>query len=121
MFVAPYHDFSTSALRELRGDFASSRDQLEDQRFDYVIRGGPHDDRLRDLDVLIDDLDHQLTAVDQELLTRQRDRSPVAASGHRGVTPHEVRARRHSPRVAPGIPKPHFRVKTAPAAVRRPH
>jgi hypothetical protein len=121
MVVGPYHDYSTSALRDLRGDFASSRGQLEDQRSDYLIQGAFHGDQLRDLDVLIEDLVHQLAAIDQELLTRERERSPADASGPRAVTPHRVCAWTHSPRLTCGNPKPHFRGKTAPAAVRRPH
>lgn len=120
MVIRPYHDYSITALRELRIDLGSSQAQLRDQRSDYVTRGGSRDGGLHELDVLIENLGHQLAAVDQEIITRQRDGSTAVGNGQRGVSPHANRARRHSARVTRGQPKPHCRGKTVAVAVRRP-
>lgn len=120
MVVRPYHDYSTSALRELSRDLASSQVQVKDQRADYLRRGGSHDDDLRELDALIGDLGDQLAAVDRELGSRQRDRTTATAGRQRGVTHHPDPLRRRGPRVTQDNPKPHCRAKTDPAADRRP-
>ena len=116
----PYHDYSTSALRELTMDLESSQVQLADQRADYGKRAGPDDDDLCQLDVLIKNLGHQLAAVDHELVTRDRERAAANASGHRGIRRRPGRLRTYSPRVNRANPKPHCRAKRVPAGVRRP-
>lgn len=120
MVNRPYHDYSTSALRELSRDLASSQAQLEDQRADCLKRAGSDHDDLRQFDALINDFGHQLAAIDQEFVTRQRERAVVAASGHRGVTWRAGRSPRSDPRVMQANPKPHCRAKRVPAATRRP-
>jgi hypothetical protein len=108
MVDRPYHDYATSALRELSRDLASSQAQLDDQRADYIeLSGSDHDD-LRQLDALIEDLGHELAAVDRELATRHRERTAAGASTRRAVTWGAGSARR---RVTRREPKPHCRAK----------
>ena len=97
MVNRPYHDYSTSALRELAVDLAASQAQIEDQRADYLKRAGSDDDDIRQLDVLIEDLDDRLAAVDRELVTRDRVRAAANSSGDH--------------------PKPHCHAKSAPKVV----
>jgi hypothetical protein len=68
----PYHDYATSALRELELDLSSSQAELEDERADYARRADADIDDLRRLDRLISGLGHQLAAIDRELLGRRR-------------------------------------------------
>jgi hypothetical protein len=68
----PYHDYATSALRELELDLSSSQAELEDERADYATRADADIDDLRRLDRLIGGLGHQLAAIDRELLARRR-------------------------------------------------
>ena len=114
MVDRPYHDYATSALRELSRDLASSQAQLDDQRADYVEPAGSDHDDLRELDALINDLGHELAAVDRELATRHRERTTAIASTRRGGTwdPGGVRGRGH--RVTRAVPKPHCRAKRTP-------
>jgi hypothetical protein len=116
MVDRPYHDYSTSALRELGRDLASSQAQLNDQRADYIEVAGSDHDELRRLDVLIDELGRKLAAIDRELDTRHRERTAVPASARRGVTRHAASGRTHSQRVMPAEAKPHFRAKGTPVA-----
>jgi hypothetical protein len=81
MVYRPYHGYSTSALRELSRDLSSSQAQLEDQRADYVQRGGSDRDDLRQFDVLISNLGDQVAAIDQEFVTRRRERAAVPRAG----------------------------------------
>jgi len=120
MVDRPYHDYSTSALRELSRDLASSQLQLEDQRTDYVKRRGSDDDDLRQLEVLISTLGHQLAAVDQELVTRDRETAAAAAGERRGVTRRPNHVRTYGPQVISANPKPHCRAKRSPAGARTP-
>lgn len=120
MVDRPYHHYSTSALRELTVDIASSQVQLEDQRADYVKRAGSDDDDLRRLDVLIKDLGDQFAAVDHELVTRKRERQAANASGHGGTPRRPGRLRAYGPRVMLADPKPHCRATRVRAAVREP-
>lgn len=121
MVDRPYHDYSTNALRELSRDLALSQIQLEDQRADYVKPGGSDNDDLRQFDALINKLGDQLAAVDQELVTRDRETTAAAAGGHRGQTRHPSHVPTHSPQVMGGNPKPHCRAKRFPARARTPH
>jgi len=108
MVDRPYHDYATSTLRELSRDLASSQAQLDDQRADYIeLSGSDHDD-LRQLDALIEDLGHELAAVDRELATRHR---AAGASTRRAVAWGAGNARR---RVTRREPKPHCRAKRMP-------
>jgi hypothetical protein len=118
MVERPYHDYATSALCELRADLASSQAQLEDQRADYARRSGSHDDDLRELRFLLEDLGHHLAAVDRELA--RRDRASGAASRQRDPARQPGHVRRHDPRGTRHNPKPHCRAKMAQAAARRP-
>lgn len=68
-----YHDYATSALRELELDLASSQGELQDERADYARRADADIDDLRRLDGLIGDLGQQLAAIDRELLARRRE------------------------------------------------
>jgi hypothetical protein len=120
MVNRPYHDYATSALRELSIDLAASQAQLQDQRADCVGRAGSGADDVRQLDFLINDLGYQLATLDQELVTRRRERTAAAASTDRGVTGRPGRLRSHRTRVIRATPKPHFRAKRAPTAVRTP-
>jgi len=120
MVDRPYHDYSTSALRELSIDLASSQVLLEDQRADCVKGTCCVDDDLREFDVLINDLGDQLAAVSQELVTRHREREAAGVSAHRGVTTRSARVPRYGPQVMGRNPKPHCRAKRPPAALRRP-
>ena len=119
MVDRPYHDYSTSALRELSRDLASSQEQLEDQRADFGKRSGSDDDDLRQLDVLIDKLGHQLAAVDQELATRSREAAVAAAHGPRGVNRRPNHLWAYSSQVISANPKPHCRAKTTGARTPR--
>lgn len=112
MVDRPYHDYSTSALRELGRDLASSQAQLDDQRADYMEVAGSDHDELRHLDILIDELARKLAAIDRELDTRHRERTAVTAGMRRGPTRHAATARTHLPEE----PKPHCRAKRAPVA-----
>jgi hypothetical protein len=116
----PYHDYSTSALRELTMDLLASQVELEDQRADYVKRAGLDDDDLRQVDGLIEDLGHQLAAVHHELATRERDRPAANASGQRVIPTRPWHLRAYSPRVMRADPKPHCRAKRQSAAPRGP-
>jgi len=98
MVNRPYHDYSTTTLRELSRDLAASQAQLEDQRADCLERVGADGDDLRQVEVLITNLGRQLAIVDQELATRERER----AAG---------RVRRYGSRVTLANPKPHCRPK----------
>jgi hypothetical protein len=120
MVHRPFHGYSTSALRELSRDLGSSQAQLEDQRADYVKRAGSDYDDLRELDALITSLSNQILAVDQEVVSRRRERAAIPPSGYRGVTQRPGQVRRHTPRVMQANPKPHCRARTLPAEVRRP-
>lgn len=120
MVDRPYHDYSTSALRELSMDLVCSQVQLEDQRADYGKLAGSDDDDLRQLDVLIKNLGHQLVAVDHELVTRDRETAGANASGHCAIPRRPGRLLTYSPRLIRANPKPHGRAKRVPAAVRRP-
>ena len=81
MVHRPYHDYTTSALRELT-DLTSSQAQLEDQRGDLAKRADSDVDDLRELEGLVSDLGHQLAATDKELVARQRETRAVAGSAH---------------------------------------
>lgn len=120
MVDRPYHDYSTSALRELSMDLVCSQVQLEDQRADYGKLAGSDDHDLRQLDVLIKNLGHQLVAVDHELVTRDRETAAANASGHCAIPRRPGRLLTYSPRLIRANPKPHCRAKRVPAAVRRP-
>jgi len=121
MVDRPYHDYSTSALRELSRDLVSSQVQLEDQRTDHVKLPGSDDDDLRQLEVLIDNLGHQLAAMDQELVRRDRETALAAAGGHRSVTRRPSHVRTYHSQVMRANPKPHCRAKRFPAGVRTRH
>ena len=120
MVHRPYHHYATSTLRELSRDLAASHAQLEDQRADYAKPPGSDDDDSRQFDVLINNLGDQIAAIDQELVTRQRETTAFPSSRHRGEAWSPVRALRHNPQVAPANLKPHCRAKTVPAEVRGP-
>jgi hypothetical protein len=111
MVDRPYHDYSTSTLRELGRDLASSQAQLDDQRADYIEVAGSDHDELDQLDVLIDELGRKLAAIDRELDTRHRERTAVTEGMRRGATRHAASAWTHMP----AEPKPHCRAKGAPA------
>jgi hypothetical protein len=120
MVDRPYHDYSTSALRELSMDLVSSQVQLEDQRADYGKLADSDGDNLRQLDVLIKNLGHQLVAVDHELVTRDQETPATNASGQCAIPRRPRRLRTYSPWLIRTNPKPHCRAKRVPAAVRRP-
>jgi hypothetical protein len=101
MVDRPYHDYATSALRELIRDLTSSRAQLKDERADYARRADANVDDLGQLEVLIAELDLQLALIDRELVARR-----------------SARVRAHNQRMMQVAPKPHCRVKRLPAAVR---
>jgi hypothetical protein len=111
MVHRPYHHYSTSALRELRRDLAASHAQLEDQRADFVERAGLDAGDSRQFDVLINSLGDQIAAIDQELVTRERETTVVPSRGHRDEARGRVRVERHGPRVSQANPKPHCRAK----------
>lgn len=121
MVDRPYHDYATSALRELIRDLTSSRAQLGDERADYSQRADADTDDLRQLEVLIADLDVQLALIDRELVARRLPRPAGTEAGRSGVTWRAGRIRAHNQRVMQVAPKPHCRVKRLPAAVRGRH
>ena len=120
MVHKPYHHYATSTLRELSRDLAASRAQLEEQRADDLKRAGSDAGDSRQVDILINNLGDQIAAIDQELVTRERERTAVSLGGHREAAPGGVGVRRHNSRVAQADPKPHCRAKTVPVQVRRP-
>ena len=121
MVDRPYHDYASSALRELNRDLTSSQAQLEDQREDYAKRADSDIDDLRQLEVLANDLRHQLAAIDRELAARHREGPAVNGSGDPGVTWRAAPVRTHNQRVTQVTPKPHCRAKSLPATARWPH
>lgn len=116
-----YHDYATSALRELMRDLTSSRTQLEDERADYAKRADVELEDLHRLDVLVRDLDAELAAIDKELVVRRRDRPTVTETARPGVMWHAGRVRPHTQRVMRVTPKPHCRAKRLPSTVRGRH
>ena len=121
MVDRPYHDYATSALRELNRDLTSSQAQLEDQREDLAKRADSDIDDLRQLEGLVSDLGHQLAATDRELAARQRETRAVAGSAHTAVTWRAAPVRTHNQWVAQVTPKPHCRAKSLPATARGVH
>ena len=81
MVDRPYHDYATSALRELNRDLTCSQAQLEDQREDYAKRADSDVDELRQLEVLVGDLGQQLAAIDKELSGRLTPKPHCRAKG----------------------------------------
>lgn len=121
MVDRPYHDYATSALRELNRDLTSSQAQLEDQREDLAKRADSDIDDLRQLEALVSDLGHQLAATDKELAARQQETRAVAGRAHPAVTWRVVPVRTHNQWVAQVTPKPHCRAKSLPATARGVH
>ena len=82
MVDRPYRDYSVEALLDLRGDLQASKAQIEEQRADYLNRGGSAIDDLGQLRKILNTHTKHLTAIDQELEARRRA----------GAARHEERA-----------------------------